>query len=175
MTTYKKPKTVAKHTCKYIDHTVDAGNGKDKGPQVICRLQVLDGPRAGDFLMWYGSLKESSQEYTAKGLRALGMTNDDIMNPIGLGTRKAKAVERENLFPGAKNKTRIDFIDPIEAPKLMSANPVTNPSSMTSKFKALFKSTPALEMHPSVAAPAEVTSVPEQQSAAAEDTIDSPF
>lgn len=142
-TNFKKPKTLAKHPVRCVDYTYDEGNAQ-RGPQAICKLEVLRGPAAGQTRMYYGSLKEGGQEFTAKALRALGMTNDDIVNPVGLGSREALAVERENLYPGAKNKSRIDFIDPIEAPKLKSANPPKNASATASKFKALFKSVPAL-------------------------------
>lgn len=152
MTSKPTPKVLNKYVVKCIDYVYDPGNAKKK-PGVVCRLQILEGSRKGDTVMWYGSMSEQSQEFTADALRALGMTNDDILNPQGLGSRKALAVERENLWPGAKNKTKIDFVNPIVPPKLKASNPVSNPSSTTSKFKALFKSKPALEMHPAVVAP----------------------
>ncbi len=173
------PRTVAKHIVKYTEHILDGGSN-GKAPQIVCRLVVLEGPKSGSTLMWYGGLSDNSQQYTVKALRALGMTNDDIMNPVGLGTRRAVAVERENLWrdpkTGAspKNKTRIDFIDAIEPVKLKPSNPVTNPSNMSSKFKALFKSTPALELSAEVVAPTEIP-VPAQNSSASEDVPESPF
>lgn len=145
MSSNRKPKTICKHPVKCIDYTYDDGDPKGgRGPQAICKLEVLRGPAAGQTRMFYGTLKEGGQQFTAKALQALGMTNDDVTAPVGLGTREALAVERENLYPGAKNKTRIDFIDPIEAPKLKSANPPKNPSASASKFRALFKSLPPL-------------------------------
>ncbi len=170
------PKVIAKHIVKCVDYVLDAGDpSKKRAPQAICRLQIVEGTNAGFTHMYYGSLHEACQEYTVRALRALGMTNDDITAPIGLGTRKAIAVERENLFPGAKNKSRIDFVDALEAPRLKTHNPVTDKmaSSVASKFKALFKASPALEMDPSVAAPTNVEHAPEPSQAAETDA--SPF
>ncbi len=139
----KNPKIVAKYPVRCVDYVYDDGNLKanpPKFPQAICKLEILRGPNAGQTRMYYGSLKEGGQKFTAPALLALGMTNDDVTAPVGLGSREAIAVERENLYPGAKNKTRIDFIDPVEAPKLKAANPPANPSAAASKFRALFKS-----------------------------------
>lgn len=158
MSSTKKPKTICKHPVKCIDFAYDDGDPKGtRGPQAVCKLEVLRGPAAGQTRMYYGSLKEGAQQFTANALRALGMTNEDVTAPVGLGTREALAVERENLYPGAKNKTRIDFIDPIEAPKLKSANPPKNPSASASKFRALFKNTPALPEDTAVAPAVELT------------------
>lgn len=164
-----RPKVLAKHVVKYLSHAVDQGDAKH-GPQVIISLQIVEGKLAGERRTYYGSLNDGSQEFTAKAMVALGMTNDDLMAPEGLGSRKALAVERENLYPGAKYKSRIDFVDPIEAPKVKANNPVTNPSAMSSKFRALFKSIPKPEMHESVAAP---DTVPEPTEAA--ESNDAPF
>ena len=145
------PKTLFKHKVRCIDYQLDVGDpSKKRGGQVVCRLQIVEGPGAGETRMWYGNLHEQSQTYTIRGLRALGMTNDDITAPIGLGTRKAIAVERENLWKDpitgepSKNKSRIDFIDPIQVDRVKVNNPVTdkNAASVASKFKALFKSVP---------------------------------
>lgn len=170
MSSSRKPKTVAKHVVKAVDFAFD----HDK-EQAIVRLQIVEGPLKGGTKMFYGSMREGfPQENTVKALRALGMTNDDVTAPDGLGSRKAYAVERENTFEGAKNPTRIDFVDPILPTKLKvpEANPAKI-SSTASKFKALFKSAPVLEMTPEVAAPLEVT-VTEADSQPTE-TADSPF
>jgi hypothetical protein len=172
-----RPKTIAKHTVKCIDYAFDNGNPVEKkAPQAICRLQIVAGPRTGDTVMYYGSFHEACQEYTAAALRALGMTNDDPTAPVGLGSRKATAVERENLYPGAKNKSRIDFIDAIEPAKIKVNNPVSDKQAaqVASKFKALFKAKPALAMDPSVAAPETVEPVTAADSQPTETEV-SPF
>lgn len=174
-----KPKTVGKWPVKCVDFAFDMGDSVKKHlPQVVCRLQIISGDRMGEHLMYYGSLHEACQEYTIGALRALGMTNDDITAPVGLGSRIAKAIERENLYPGAKNKTRIDFIDPFEAPKLKVSHPVSdkNAAATASKFKALFKARPALELTDAVRAPDVVVEKPvtEADSQPA-DIAESPF
>lgn len=152
------PKTLNKHRVKALDFAYDNGSN-GKAPQVIVRLQIVEGQFLGSIRTYYGSLHEKCQDWTVKALRALGMTNDDITAPVGLGSRVALAVERENLFPGAKHKSRIDFIDPIEAPKLKANNPIVSTAEakqVASRFKALFKAQPALELSDAVKAPANI-------------------
>ena len=169
-----KPRTLNKYIVKAVDYAFDGGDDK-KAPQAIVKLLVLEGQHAGSTKMFYGSFHEKCQEFTCEALRALGMSNDDVTKPEGIGTRKAEAVERENTYTPT-SKPRIDFINSIEAKKLTVKNPVSDKqaSAVASKFKALFKSIPVLELTDEVAAP-EKAAEPTPPAIQPTTSVESPF
>lgn len=86
-------------------------------PQLNLHLTVMDGPFAGETRVQYNVLSsEKSFEFAAKACRALGMSNDDIMEPVGLGTLMANATEEEDTWEG-KTRWKVRYINAI-APRV---------------------------------------------------------
>jgi hypothetical protein len=169
-----KAKILGKYIVKATEYAFDGGTAT-KAPQAIVKLLILEGQHAGSTKMYYGSFHEKCQEYTCEALRALGMSNDDVTKPEGLGSRKAEAVERENNYTPT-SKPRIDFINSIEAKKITVKNPVPDKqaSAVASKFKALFRAIPVLELNEEVAAP-EKAADPTPPAAQPTTNVESPF
>lgn len=149
----KPRKILGRHKVRLLSYQYDAGDSvAGKPPRAVCKLQILEGHRKGETLWWNGYLSENWQVSTAKGLRALGMTNDNIVSPEWDTGRMAIAVEREN--PGSsKYKSSIDFIDSIDAPRVKNPVPAKEASKIASQFRHLFRTTPALPMDESLRAP----------------------
>lgn len=134
----RKPKIVARHRIKCVDYRYFPETA-DEAARVSCRLEITAGERKGETIWYNGKLTEKGQTHVANALLALGMRNDDLAAPVGIpGDVEAIAVERENTYPGAKNPTRIDFIDPLPADGPPPARETTRSAA---KFKALFRRT----------------------------------
>jgi hypothetical protein len=89
----------ARYTCQAVDFKLyDAED--NKAPQVGVELRVVEGPEAGKTIFWYGSLHENAQEYTARSLRDMGWSCNDITTLEGLGTLKVVAVEKIEIYKG---------------------------------------------------------------------------
>lgn len=82
--------------------------------QVGMRLSVIDGPRAGEEFVWYGSFTENSVEITLSGLKAAGWDGSDFANLPGLGSVDCMLTlqEEERRDSGALY-WRAAFINPI--------------------------------------------------------------
>lgn len=52
-----------------------AGTGTE---QIGVRLQVMEGPQKGKYIVWYGSFTDASEDITIKAMRALGFEGDNI-------------------------------------------------------------------------------------------------
>lgn len=89
--------------------------GKSSGgfPQISVPLRIVEGDRTGEQIVYYATISsEKGAEYTAAALRALGMSNDDIFNPVGIGSVKAKCTEQEDTWEG-KTRFKVRWLNPL--------------------------------------------------------------
>lgn len=156
-----KEKILDRLRVRYSEHVIEDVPGRT--PCVVIRLKITEGPKVGQSRTYYGYLSEKSIVHTVAAMRALGMINDDITHPLGLGGTEAEAVETENLFKNAdgtpsKYKTRISWINPLGLGKgmapdsrLKDRSPVAkgNVASFASRYKAAFRAQPADPVNPS--------------------------
>ena len=92
----------------------EAGRSKGDHPQLRLDLIVVEGERTGESITsWNVLATEKSFEFAAQSCRALGMTNDNILEPVGLGTLKARCVEVQETFNG-KTAWKAKYINPIK-------------------------------------------------------------
>lgn len=129
-----------RYTCQAISFQLyDAED--NKAPQVGVELRVIEGPEAGKTIFWYGSLHENAQEYTAKALRDMGWSCNDITALEGLGSLKVVAVEKIEEYKG-KPRTKW-MIFPVKTPKpTLEADAK---ASFGARFKALAAAVPAVK------------------------------
>ena len=121
--------------CSGVERTVSSGGH----PQLNLTLRVVehvDGPeprKVGDEFIMFKPIVLSSPEsiqYTVDALRTLGMNNDDIMNPQGLGRLKARCVEVWDTYKG-KGRWQAKYINSLKfQPKAMD-------ESTADEFQAL--------------------------------------
>lgn len=142
-----------RYTCVAVEHSIiEEGvkaDGTPKAPSVAVLCRVVEGPATGKDLMWYGSLHENAQEITAKTLRSMGWTSNDITTLDGLGSLKFTAQGTENVFNG--KSTQRWSVWPIKTPAPRLAD--ENKADFATRFKALGMATPALERSSFNAAP----------------------
>lgn len=73
--------------------------------QIAVRIEVTEGPLAGEVLFWTGSFANTDAvEITVRGLRDLGARLDGgrITDLVGLGSRVTNATVREEEWDGKK-------------------------------------------------------------------------
>lgn len=114
----------------------------NKAPQIGVELRVTEGPSAGKTIYWYGSLHENSQEYTAKSLRDMGWSCNDITALEGLGSLKVIVIGKADEYKGKTTQRWNVF--PVKTPKpTLEADAK---SSFAARFKALAASVPAVKV-----------------------------
>ena len=100
-------------TVQYTGHELSTSKGGH--PQLMLNLRIVEGDRAGENLTaWYVLAHEKSTEFATKALRALGMINNDITAPKGLGGTRAQAVESQETYNG-ETRWRVQYINPVKA------------------------------------------------------------
>ncbi len=139
-----------RYTCVAVEHSIIEGGMKadgtgEKAPSVSVTLRVVEGPSTGKDIFWYGSLHENAQEFTAKALRAMGWTSNDITTLDGLGDIKVTVQGKESKpYPAGSGKTRQEWsIWEIKQPAPRLAD--ENKASFADRYKALGVATPALQ------------------------------
>lgn len=103
-------------TCSGLERT-QSKNGHPQLNLVLRVLEHVDGPEPrnpGDEFIMFKTIVLNSPEsvqYAVDSLRLLGMQNDDIMNPQGLGSLKARCVEVFDTYNG-KSRWSAKYINP---------------------------------------------------------------
>jgi hypothetical protein len=84
---------------------------KEGKPQICITIRHLEGEHAGREDQWYGGLgTDSAAENTAKTLRDLGWTGDDITQVTFAGDAVASAVYEEDEYDGEK-RIRLRYLN----------------------------------------------------------------
>ncbi len=129
--------------------TVEAAKSSD---MVRVQFKVLEGPEAGSYKYWNGSISDKAFEYTAKALRTCGWTGDDFYELTdgpknGLGDNKVQLVENDNnwITDEGEHKTnrRIDFINSLNGPEIKARQPAKGVGDRA-RFKAALRAIPAV-------------------------------
>jgi len=128
----------------------DLTESKKGNPTLVVPLKVLEpADRAGETLLYYGTVTDETIEYVTKSLRALGMTNTNIMAPEGLGRCKAQVVEQQSEYKGKLN-WRVRFVNELKAKKSLSASAQED---FAARMKAALENSVPVEVDDSNAAP----------------------
>lgn len=135
-----------RYECVAVEHSiVEEGLKKDgtpKAPSVAVTLRVVTGPQAGKDIYWYGSLHENAQEITAKTLRSMGWSCNDITQLEGLGSLKVIVQGAEEVYEGTARQRWNVWPVKTPAPRLADENK----ADFATKYKALGMSTPVVEV-----------------------------
>lgn len=130
---------------------VEDGNGRKIGEKTKDWIILSDHPDAG--------------KWAVEKLRALGMTNDDVTKPEGLGSTKATIVEEMSTYEG-KSRWRVRFINAFkERGEKQEASQEVH-DALSAKLMAAFQEVPAIEVTeanraPESIEPAQAEAIPE--------------
>lgn len=89
------------------------GYSSKGGEQVGVRVKLVDGPYKGRTLTWYGYFTDAATDIAIRGLRALGMTGDDVRDLSGMyrpDVTPAIAVVQHDEYEG-KKRARVAFLN----------------------------------------------------------------
>lgn len=111
-----------------------------KSPQVMVRLEVIEGPEAGQEKFYWGSLHENAVQYTFEALRAMGWTGNDLDTELdkehGMGSVRCVAVEMDHEWPEGTIQRKIRYVNAWTAKKAPAG-----PTGIGKRFKSLAKQT----------------------------------
>ena len=122
-----------------------------KEPSVTCKIRAVDGEHAGTEVYWRGQLAGGAAKYTIEALRVMGMTGNDITNPVGLGTTKFDVTGKDEEYQG-KTYRRYS----VWAPKVRPTLRAEDQKAFANKFKALLAETGVVAVTDDNRAPAEL-------------------
>lgn len=113
-------------------HEIIVPDDPNKNPQIKVTLAVTSGPRAGRSIEKYLSLHPNAADITAKQLRAMGWTCNDVTVLEGLGSVRCQVTEKSEEYNG---KVRPDYS--IWALQARAALKADDKKKFADRFKAM--------------------------------------
>ena len=125
---------------KVVCTGINMGESKGGHPQVVFSLRIIEGDRTGEDITMFQVLPEGNEkgrEILVAQLRAVGMTNDDISNPEGIGSVAATLQEKWEMYEGQGKWKATGVFEP-KAPATMDQG---SADAFSASLSALFANT----------------------------------
>lgn len=130
---------------------IEPNKTEGKEPSIVCKIRAVDGEHAGTEVFWRGQLAGGAAKITIEALRVMGMTGNDITNPVGLGSTKFDVTGKDEEYQG-KTYRRYS----VWAPRVRPTLRAEDQKAFSNKFKALLAETGVIAVTDDNRAPAEL-------------------
>ena len=127
--------------------------------QVYVNFEILDGEPedVGQTIGWFGSLAGGAVDKTIQGLRAMGLSGDEIGEAVSQPMDSEVSIKVEFKEFEGKSRLRVSFVNPLQSAGISTENRITGlalkqfSAAMKAKLQAIGGGQPAQKKAPAPA------------------------